>query len=68
MTEFRPVIKELREARNLTQKELADLVGIDVSTLRNWESGRSGIELIVKIAKLCNVLDCSPEELVITDP
>jgi putative transcriptional regulator len=33
-------IKRVRERYNLTQSEFAALLGISVSTLRNWEQGR----------------------------
>ena len=64
MEVFKSMIKEYRENLGLTQRQLADIVGIDVSTLRNWESGRNGLDVIHKIAKLCNALDCFPDDLV----
>ena len=64
MEEFKSMIKHYRENLGLTQRQLADIVGIDVSTLRNWESGRTGLDLIYKVAKLCNALDCFPDDLV----
>ena len=56
-------IAELREKAGLTQKELADFVGIDISTLRNWERNRSGIEAFVRIDRLCTTLQCEPGDL-----
>ncbi len=38
---FQPLdIKKIRDGYNLTQREFASLLGISVSTLRNWEQGR----------------------------
>lgn len=34
-------LKELREARNLTIKETAKLIGVPESTYREWEYGRA---------------------------
>lgn len=42
---------------------MADLVGVDPSTVRNWERDRGGIETFVKLAKLCKVLECNPSDL-----
>ena len=33
-------IKELRGRTNLSQPDFATLLGVEVSTLRNWEQGR----------------------------
>ncbi|MFD1301289.1 helix-turn-helix domain-containing protein [Methylobacterium marchantiae] len=34
-------VKRLRERQGLTQEEFATEFGLDLSTLRNWEQGRS---------------------------
>ncbi|WP_231510425.1 helix-turn-helix domain-containing protein [Fischerella sp. PCC 9605] len=56
-------VAELRKQRNLTQRQLADLIGVDPSTIRNWERDRGGVDTFVKIAKLCEILDCNPSDL-----
>ncbi len=56
-------VADLRKQKNLTQRQLADLVGVDPSTIRNWERDRGGIETFVKLAKLCQVLQCNPTDL-----
>ena len=56
-------VAELREKSGLTQKELADLVGTTVITISNWERNRTGVEQLVRVAKLCKALGCSPEQL-----
>jgi len=33
-------LKELRRKLDLTQVQLAQLIGVDVKTIQNWESGR----------------------------
>jgi putative transcriptional regulator len=39
--EFRPLdIKEIRNKVNKSQSEFALMIGVSVSTLRNWEQGR----------------------------
>ena len=38
-------IRKYRKERGLTQKELADLVGVKNSAVSNWESGQNSIEI-----------------------
>lgn len=60
------ICKELREERGLTQKEFADKLGLDQSTVSLWENGKTQprTKLLVKIAR---ILGCTVEELV-SDP
>ena len=34
-------VKQIRADRGITQKELADLVGVNLSTVWRWENGHS---------------------------
>lgn len=34
-------VKEIRDAYGLTQKELAELIGLPKRTVENWEEGKS---------------------------
>lgn len=61
-------VKELREAKGMTQRQLADIVGVDPSTIRNWESGRNGVDVLVKVMRLCQALGAGPDDLVALDP
>lgn len=54
----------LRESVGLTQRELADKVGVTDTTIRNYEKGRSVLEWIERIIKLCEALNCQPEDLI----
>jgi transcriptional regulator with XRE-family HTH domain len=38
---FATKLKQARHDAGLTQRQLADLLGITPQTLRNWESGRT---------------------------
>ncbi|MEP1079353.1 helix-turn-helix domain-containing protein [Leptolyngbya sp. PL-A3] len=57
-------VADLRKAQGLTQRQLADLVGVTESTIRNWENNRNGIEWLVRVANLCSALKCDPAALV----
>src|SRR5690349_5977536 len=56
-------IKQLREARNLTQDQLAKLAEIPRPTVANLESGESNPTLSV-LAKLATALQVSVESLI----
>lgn len=47
------IIKELREKQNLTQTELADIIGVSDKTISKWETGKGlpDISLIEALAK-----------------
>lgn len=59
-----PKIAELRDRVGLTQLELSQKVGVTENTIANWEKGRSGLDWIEKLIRLCRTLDCSLEDLV----
>ena len=61
--EYRPRIAKLREKKHLTQLELANHVGVTETTIANWERGRSGVEWLDRLIRLCAALECSPEDL-----
>lgn len=56
------VIKNLRESQSITQKELADRVGVTQGAVSQWENGSAvpGTMLLLKIA---DVLGCTVDEL-----
>lgn len=56
-------IAALRTKAGLTQLELASAMGVDPSSIRNIERGRAGIDQIIRVIKLCRVLECSVEDL-----
>lgn len=56
MTLFSERLKQLRKNRNLTQKELADKIGIKQNSYSDWENGKSEPKLD-KITQLAFYLD-----------
>lgn len=65
-----PNIAQLRDKAGLTQRELSILVGVTENTIQNWERGRSIVVQILRLIRLCDVLECTLEELItyIPDP
>ncbi len=55
-------IRQYREARKLTQKELAERLGISNTRVSNWEQGLNRPDADI-LAALCRVLHISPSEL-----
>ena len=55
-------IRNFREARKMTQKQLARLIGVTNSRVSNWEQGlnRPDVDLL---ADICRALSVSPSEL-----
>jgi putative transcriptional regulator len=56
-------IAHLRETKNMTQRQVADALGVDVSTVRNWEKSRDGVKMFVRVARLCDLFECDPSDL-----
>ncbi|MGL5061899.1 MAG: helix-turn-helix domain-containing protein [Microcoleus sp.] len=56
-------IAQLRETKNMTQRQVADVLGVDISTVRNWEKSRDGVKMFVRVAKLCDLFECDPSDL-----
>lgn len=59
---FSRKIKEARLERNLTQEQLAELIGVHPRTYRNYETGKT-IPRIEIIRRLCIVLNASSDDL-----
>lgn len=55
-------IKELRKARNLTQEQLSELLGVFQKQIGNIETGTT-FTTMSNIEKLANVLDVEIEDL-----
>lgn len=57
-------VAQLRKRAGLTQKQLADLLDTTVTTVANWENGRTGLKEFERVAKLCEILACRAQDLI----
>lgn len=55
-------IKKYREEKNLSQKQLAEMIGISNNRLSNWEQGINRPDVDI-LASICTALEVSPSEL-----
>jgi transcriptional regulator with XRE-family HTH domain len=63
-SKYGDVIMRLRARAGLTQRQVAEAIGITVQTVSNWENGVRTPKLSPKeTMSLCRVLNCSLEEL-----
>ena len=62
-TTFGKFIREKRTEKNLTQKELADILFLSESAVSKWEMGKSYPDITL-IPDLCKALDVSERELI----
>lgn len=62
MLTFADKLKEKRKEVNLTQKEIAEQIGIKQNTYSDWETGRTQPNLDY-LSKLAHILDTTTDDL-----
>ena len=60
---FRDNLQHLRATRNMTQEQLAMLLGVSRQSVAKWEAEKSSPEQD-KLLKLCQIFECSLDDLV----
>lgn len=63
---FRDNLQHLRATRNMTQEQLAMLLGVSRQSVSKWEAERAYPEMD-KLLKLCSLFGCTLDELVSGD-
>lgn len=58
-------LRELRKGRNLTQEELAKILGVDRSTIAQWERGEN-MPRAKTLIQLAKVFKCKVDVLLCT--
>src|SRR5260370_4271588 len=54
------------KTRNIKQQELADVLSVDVRTLRRWLSGQTVITDVRELRRIADILQVAPESLGVT--
>ena len=62
MIKFAENIREFRINKGITQKELADLVNTNQSTISKWENGTLEPSL-KELVKICSIFCCKADEI-----
>ena len=60
---FRDNLQHLRATRNMTQEQLAMLLGVSRQSVTKWEAEKSYPEMD-KLLKLCQIFECTLDDLV----
>ncbi|WP_083808877.1 helix-turn-helix domain-containing protein, partial [Gordonibacter pamelaeae] len=63
---FRDNMQHLRASRNMTQEQLAMLLGVSRQSVSKWEAERAYPEMD-KLLRMCALFDCTLDELVCGD-
>jgi transcriptional regulator with XRE-family HTH domain len=62
LTNFHYTVKELRKNDGLTQKQVADRIGITYQSYQAYEMGLS-LPTLENFLKLCEIFDVTPNDL-----
>ena len=62
----RYVFKELRENCDISQKEFADEIGVDIKTVQGWEQGR-GTPSKQMLKKICEISGLTIQDILLPD-
>lgn len=59
-------IKTMRQAKGLTQWQLAEKIGVKQESVTQWETGKTAPKFS-RLAQIANALECSIDDLVRSD-
>lgn len=62
MSTFKLMLKQIRKASGMTQKEVAEKANVSLGTYRTWEQGAAGMSLEMAFI-VSGVLGCTPNDL-----
>ena len=56
-------LQKLRKSKNISQEQLAEMLGVTRQSVSKWESGASYPEM-EKLTEMCRIFHCSLDSLV----
>jgi DNA-binding transcriptional regulator YiaG len=59
-----PVIQTIRKRQGLKQRQIAIALEVTERTIKAWEKGEAGLDVIIRIIQLCQLFDCEATELI----
>lgn len=62
MKEFSDNLKRIRIEKKKSKRDLAQGIDVSMSTIENWEKGKS-LPNLINLFKLCQLLECSCDTL-----
>lgn len=62
MKEFSENLKRIRTELRKSKRDLAQGIDVSMSTIENWEKGKS-LPNLINLFKLCQLLECSCDAL-----
>lgn len=62
MKEFSDNLKRIRIEMKKSKRDLAQGIDVSMSTIKNWEKGKS-LPNLINLFKLCQLLECSCDTL-----
>lgn len=62
MKEFSDNLKRIRIEMKKSKRDLAQGIDVSMSTIENWEKGKS-LPNLINLFKLCQLLECSCDTL-----
>lgn len=55
-------LKAARINSNMTQRDVADAIGVNVNTVNNWENGKS-VPNVSQAMKCCKLYNCNLDDI-----
>ncbi len=57
-------IQAIRKAKGLKQRQVAIALEVTERTIKAWEKGEAGLDVILRIIQLCQIFDCAATDLI----
>jgi DNA-binding transcriptional regulator YiaG len=61
---YRSNIQAMRKAQGIKQRQVAIALEVTERTIKAWEKGEAGLDVILRIIQLCQIFDCEAAALI----